>query len=232
MNEKGNFVTFNFCVCNFPQFYHTIFVCILQLSKDSLTSHEKSTGSSQNAFTKRRMSILSSEHDKPTAAQLGRRRSTFKGTAAGITGLTTMLSMRRMTKGRLSNANAEDLKPKVRLENTYKLNPDDGKLFRCGIVHKIAKETLQSYLEHETYNESLANKLACDVSQNINQKVKLLNFPRYRIVVNTIIGQCNEQAVEMASRCIWNDSTDTFTSVSYKNETMFSVVTIHGVYFD
>jgi len=213
-----------------------------------LKSHDKRSDDCNNLFSQwkqRRVSVISKGSSsgqgvdvetrpvdvetRPTAAALQRRRSTFKGVA---TSLTQLLGIRRMTKGRLSINQIEDVKPKQKMENTYKMKPDEDKEFKSSQVEKVTYSLMENMLKDEKYDCKNSNRLACDLSQLIINRVKGLNFPRYRIIVNVVIGQSNGQGLQMASRAVWDTSTDTFTSVSYKNDSLFAIATIHGVYLD
>ena len=44
-----------------------------------------------------------------------------------------------------------------------------------------------------------------------------LKYPRYKIVVQCVVGQNKAQGVRVASRCLWDASTDNFASFSFKN---------------
>ena len=44
-----------------------------------------------------------------------------------------------------------------------------------------------------------------------------MNVPRYKIIVQVTIGELKDQGIRVASRCLWDVSTDNYTSVSYTN---------------
>jgi tctex1 domain-containing protein 2 len=57
-----------------------------------------------------------------------------------------------------------------------------------------------------------------------------MNIPRYKIIVQGTIGQLRDQGIRIASRCLWDVSTDNYTSVSYTNVRQSSFIlplTIH-----
>lgn len=47
--------------------------------------------------------------------------------------------------------------------------------------------------------------------------VEQLNMPRYKVVVQSTIGELKDQGVRIASRCLWDTANDNYASVSYKN---------------
>jgi len=44
-----------------------------------------------------------------------------------------------------------------------------------------------------------------------------LNIIRYKIIVQTTVGQMKDQGVRVASRCLWDVQTDNYASASYTN---------------
>ena len=123
-------------------------------------------------------------------------------------------------------------KPVPRLENTYKVEPDDGKHFAIDKVESMLKETLERRLSNVTYSSENNRLLATDLTADIKSKVKALQFPRYKLVCNVMITENKAQGLEIASRCIWNSSTDNFASYTYKNATLIAIANVYGVYFE
>ncbi|XP_033741286.1 tctex1 domain-containing protein 1-A-like [Pecten maximus] len=186
-------------------------------------------------WKQRRMSIISKEssgiqNDESKPVVSNRRRSTFKGIATSIN---TLLQVRRGTKARLSVSGSEEPKtPKLKMENTYKIQPDPGQTFQTKMIEAISKEVMEETLDNVKYNSSLCNRLVCDISQMIKNKVRGLNMARYRLVVHVFIGQSNDQSMQMASRCVWDDSTDNFSTYTYKNDSLVAVTSVYGVYLE
>jgi hypothetical protein len=44
-----------------------------------------------------------------------------------------------------------------------------------------------------------------------------LAFPRYKLVVQVVLGQSKDQGVKIASRCLWDTETDNHASFFFKN---------------
>lgn len=126
----------------------------------------------------------------------------------------------------------QDAKPKVRLENTYKMKPDDGKAF---FAHRIRTEifsVLEEYLHDVTYDATYCAHLCCELSLAIKNRVKQLNTPRHKIICNVFISQSSEQGMEVASRCLWDPSADSHACVTYQNNTLVAVGLVHGIFFE
>lgn len=44
-----------------------------------------------------------------------------------------------------------------------------------------------------------------------------MNIPRYKVVIQTTIGQMCDQGIRVASRCLWDLTTDNYSAVNYTN---------------
>lgn len=122
--------------------------------------------------------------------------------------------------------------PQPKYENTYKTDPDEGFKFKAHQVEKTVYDVLETKLKQEKYNYRTVQNLICELSYLIKERVKKLNFPRYKFVVSVVISSKNEQGFEIASRCMWNTETDNFAHVTYVNETLMACVSVFGVYFE
>ena len=47
-----------------------------------------------------------------------------------------------------------------------------------------------------------------------------------------MLAQYNQQSMQVASRCMWDVSTDSFACVSYNNKSIVAVASCYGVYFE
>ncbi len=55
------------------------------------------------------------------------------------------------------------------------------------------------------------------VTEAIKARVKALAYPRYKVVVQVILGQSKHQGVKIASRCLWDTDTDNYASATLVN---------------
>ena len=122
--------------------------------------------------------------------------------------------------------------PKVRLENTYKVEPDDNAVFNCQKIQNIIETVLEAQLKDEKYDARMCRSLTKDVSNIIKDRLKHMEMPRYKLVVSVMLGECGDQCLQLASRSIWNDKTDKSVTGTYQNEHLFAVCTVYGVYFE
>lgn len=114
-------------------------------------------------------------------------------------------------------------------ENTYKMKPD--KRFSAAEVRSIIQQHLQS-LESQKYDPKLCRELAKGMANSIMGDLKMLGYSRFKFVCSVTIGQIRGQDVTIASRSIWDTERDTFVFESFKNETLFAVGVVFGVYHE
>lgn len=135
---------------------------------------------------------------------------------------------------RLAKQRAAKRSPKVAqtYENTYRLEPAEGKHFSPQKVEIAIKSVIDNHPGLEKYNHVRSKVLVQDLTERINERVKEMNFPRYKLVCNVLIMERKDQGVFVTSRCMWNHHTDNFASYTYKNSNLIVVASVHGVYFE
>ncbi|XP_068726934.1 dynein light chain Tctex-type 5-B-like [Montipora capricornis] len=112
-------------------------------------------------------------------------------------------------------------------ENTYKMEPDI--CFSVAEVRAIILQHLQS-LESQKYDAKLCRELAKAMSNSIMSDLKMLECTRFKFVCTVTIGQNKGQGIRIASRSVWNTDSDRFVSESFRNESLFAVGVVFGVY--
>ncbi len=105
------------------------------------------------------------------------------------------------------------------------------------IADKILLEELK---EQKAYDESESKVWSANISNRIRQSVagcnliclppdsssefdltESMRLTRYKVIVQTIIGQTTDQGFRFASRCLWNASFDNYMSTSFTNVRLF-----------
>ncbi|CAF1507982.1 unnamed protein product, partial [Rotaria sordida] len=84
-------------------------------------------------------------------------------------------------------------------------------------------------MKDQTYNPATVHELIKNVSRNVNQLIKNFQLPRYKIFIQTMIGQKFEQTLRIGSRCLWDPKTDNTVSVNYETKDMIAVVIVHAI---
>jgi len=118
-------------------------------------------------------------------------------------------------------------------EPTYRVKPEDNERFVPREVEAIIRQVMENRLKKQAYDEGKCKALALDLCAEIKDRVtKELNMPRYKFVLQSVIGEVKGQGAYIASRCLWDTETDNYASFSFKNESIFCVVMAFGFYLE
>lgn len=120
----------------------------------------------------------------------------------------------------------------MKLQNTYKLEPDAKDKFKPGAVRDVIKEVLEECLDGEKYNATQCRNLTLMLTDLIKCRVKELCFPRYKYVVTVTLGEDRKQGLQLVSRGLWNKDTDRYAEAYYEGDGIFAVATCYAVYFE
>ncbi|NXM71120.1 TC1D4 protein, partial [Serilophus lunatus] len=121
---------------------------------------------------------------------------------------------------------------KTPLENTYRMRPDKGCKFNAGQVQQVLEGALSSALGTAVYSPQGSAPLAQSLTELLQNQVKEVVPPRYKLVCHVVLGQQGQQSLVVASRALWDPETDSFASATFSNASLFAVATVHGVYFE
>ena len=72
-------------------------------------------------------------------------------------------------------------------------------------------------MKGKEYSQSDAAQQAVDLSNRIRDACKDLNIPSYKICVQTVVGEIGGQGVRIASKSLWDDKNDNWTSYTFAN---------------
>lgn len=120
----------------------------------------------------------------------------------------------------------------LRMENSYRMVPDDEQRFKTYKVEHLMKDMLERRLEGVAYDGAECGILAKELSAEIRLKVKDLKWFRHKVVVQVLVGQDSEQSVQFGSRCLWDKTTDNFACARYTNDNLFAVAACFGIYYE
>ncbi|DBA04351.1 TPA: hypothetical protein N0F65_002113 [Lagenidium giganteum] len=100
---------------------------------------------------------------------------------------------------------------------TFIMAPTEDERFRRKKVCNIIVEALKE-LEGKEYDEEEAKVWCTTIADNVKARIRSeCNFPRYKIVVQTFIGQQRLQDVRIASRCLWDNDHDNHASADFNS---------------
>lgn len=139
---------------------------------------------------------------------------------------------RRLSMSMNSRKSSMFLPPNIPRPNTYRMEPDNEYRFRPYKLQSKILEVLVEQMKDQTYNGATVNELVKDVSRSVHHLMKNFQLPRYKIIIQTVIGQKFDQLLRIASRCLWDPKTDNMLSVNYETKDMVVIVNVYAVYFE
>mmetsp|Transcript_71787 Transcript_71787/g.83450 ORF Transcript_71787/g.83450 Transcript_71787/m.83450 type:complete len:138 (-) Transcript_71787:151-564(-) len=135
-----------------------------------------------------------------------------------------------MPKGKDSAANQDQ---------QFQVKPKRKEKFKPGEFKKTIKEYLaEKFKTMEEKNKASTQIYQADsvmitskeIAEDIKQKLKLLNLPRYKYIVQVTIGEQKGQGVRVGSKCFWDFDTDYCTFETYLTDSLFVLVTVYAIY--
>ena len=116
---------------------------------------------------------------------------------------------------------------------TFHLEPGENDRFYPSRAKAIAEKAATSELGECEYNDEDAKLWSLNISDKVREEVAAsLAKSRYKIVVQTVVGQLADQGVRVASRCLWDPSTDNYASYTYQNRSLFCTILVFATYTD
>jgi hypothetical protein len=117
------------------------------------------------------------------------------------------------------------------LQPTFRTEPQEDKRFTPHIVKMVMDNALEEALDGMgQYEAAKCKALSVSVCEDIKQKVKWLNYDRYKLICVVYFGSVCGQELRVTSRCLWNDSFDNFASSSIIKGDIYAVALMYGVY--
>jgi tctex1 domain-containing protein 2 len=124
----------------------------------------------------------------------------------------------------------------IRIENTYRLSPDESKRFYAYKIKPLITQLMISKIEEcekilvKGYDHSLFAIFIKDLADSIRRNVKNLTTPRYKILVHLTIGQNLNQDVRVGSRCLWDTNLDSSLTISHTSKVVWVSSVVFVIY--
>ena len=112
--------------------------------------------------------------------------------------------------------------------NTYRVEPDNK--FQHWKVKEIIKKTLEERLIENSYNQELCHRMSGITADAIKERVKSLQFSRYKIISVVSIGQKTGQSVRVASSFVWDSRFDCYAQHCLERGDMYAIGVVYGIY--
>lgn len=110
--------------------------------------------------------------------------------------------------------------------------PEMQRKFMSYKVECIIKDVLEAKLRRVKYDPQTCGPLTQQLCALIKDKTKEFEFDRYKLVTQVLVGQDSDQSVQIATRCLWNQDTDNFAAATFRNESIFAVAIVYGLYLE
>ncbi|KAL0276240.1 UNVERIFIED_CONTAM: hypothetical protein PYX00_003848 [Menopon gallinae] len=112
----------------------------------------------------------------------------------------------------------------------YQIRPPISEKFKALAVKEVINAILHEELGGKEYSDEDSVKWTKNIVTNVKLSVKELGFKRYKLIVQTILGQNKGSGVKVGARCLWDADTDNCASDSFLNDTIFCCVIVFGIY--
>lgn len=116
-------------------------------------------------------------------------------------------------------------------EPSFQIRPSFEQKFRPGAVKDIITTVLNDSLSGKVYDANKVTNWCKDISTNIKNKIKVMGYDRYKIVVEVVIGEQRGEGVRMGTRCLWDSDTDSYASHVFMNDSLFCCAAAFGIYY-
>ena len=114
-------------------------------------------------------------------------------------------------------------------QDSYSIRPSFKDKFRPNKVKAVIKEIVDRQLFDVKYEHEKVAENCRALSEQIRNDLRSAQ-PRYKIMVQVVIGDKKGQGVRIGSRCFWDSDTDNMATYTYTNETLFCVVVVFACY--
>ena len=100
-------------------------------------------------------------------------------------------------------------------EQTFSLRPDHKKKFRKEQVRELLSQILKEKLERQEYQPDNVNNHTKEVADYIRNRLKDLDYDRYKFIVQVVIGEQRGEGMKMGCRCFWDADSDNYAEAVF-----------------
>uniref|UniRef100_A0A1I7W2W2 Tctex1 domain-containing protein 2 n=1 Tax=Loa loa TaxID=7209 RepID=A0A1I7W2W2_LOALO len=110
------------------------------------------------------------------------------------------------------------------------IRPTNQEKFRATVGRRILEEVLAESLGGHTFEPNNAEQLSNSLSTLIRNRLKGLNLPKYKYIIQVILGEERGQRVRAHAACRWDSDTDSMAHYVYSNDHLFCEATIFAIF--
>ncbi|XP_071442341.1 dynein light chain Tctex-type protein 2B-like [Hetaerina americana] len=115
-------------------------------------------------------------------------------------------------------------------DGQFKMRPHIRDRFRPSTVKDIIHTVLREELVGKIYADSDPSMLSSNIAQLVKRKVMELGFPRYKYVVQVILGEQIGAGVRTGTRCLWDADCDNYASDVYIGDSIFCMAVVFAFF--
>uniref|UniRef100_A0AC35TWG4 Tctex1 domain-containing protein 2 n=1 Tax=Rhabditophanes sp. KR3021 TaxID=114890 RepID=A0AC35TWG4_9BILA len=116
------------------------------------------------------------------------------------------------------------------MDGGFVLRPNFQDKFRSTMGKKILSEVCTQILSDKTYEKATMEDSSKIVAEVVREKLKELNLPRYKFIVEVIVAEARGQGMCVNSACMWDSDTDNVVNHLYTNTNLFCEAIIFAVF--
>ncbi|XP_033252522.1 tctex1 domain-containing protein 2-like [Drosophila miranda] len=128
-------------------------------------------------------------------------------------------------------AMAPQPKPTMRFMPTYRLEPNNP-------LNKERVEIIMKAVMNKHYNDEYmfhpkhSLHMAAQISEEIKNRIKLMNYDRYRYIVLVTVGECLMQGLYSMVNFLWDAEKDGFVTYKVEQPSYYAICTTFYIYYD
>nr|KAF6508535.1 t-complex-associated-testis-expressed 3 [Rousettus aegyptiacus] len=117
---------------------------------------------------------------------------------------------------------------KLRFANSYRMEPL--KKFQAYAVEAKVQQLLKESLKDVKYDDKAFSHLSLELADRILIVVKEFGYYRYKFIIKVLFIQKAGQAINVASRWIWDVAWDSWVAAKHETETYVALALVFALY--
>ncbi|XP_014721236.2 dynein light chain Tctex-type protein 2 [Equus asinus] len=117
---------------------------------------------------------------------------------------------------------------KLKFANSYRMEPL--KKFQAHSVETKVQQILKESLEDVKYDDKVFSHLSLELADRILLAVKEFGYHRYKFIIKVLFIQKTGQAINIASRWIWDVAWDSWVAAKHETEAYVALALVFALY--
>ncbi|XP_027626221.1 tctex1 domain-containing protein 3 [Tupaia chinensis] len=114
---------------------------------------------------------------------------------------------------------------KLKFANSYRMEP-----LRRFQAHSVEAKVQQASLKDVKYDEKVFSHLSLELADRILLAVKEFGYHRYKFIIKVLFIQKTGQAINIASRWIWDVAWDSWAEAKHETESYVALALVFALY--